>query len=584
MPTVWLKDRLLNGMDAVRACCGWATATAAGSATCAAALGDVARDGGSWQNAIVHYRNAVKWDPSLEHIWIQLGHAAKESGLWDEAESAYRTALQLNATNSDGHLQLAHLLKIRGHQAQALLHYRRALTLEPATFDARREIHWLLTHHNGAEWDFAQLAKSYKAAFVSPKIDKFSPSNQNTAIIDVTLVSNRTAFDLSKEMRAIRSTLETDFNCIDVAQVVWDEISEKFQCLNPTFLAEKEFNIVVVASVDVAHDKSHYSELLKLSADRRNLIAVVPAEGATPVIGSDLARLNNLTHITNLELWASEAELELIMAADVQFGRYRALRKANPVSDSSLDRYEPKQSQTPLSAGRDLFHCENIILPGDCRILDFADGAKFSGIDDGSISIRTNQRNWTNAGILLGDRPTNITIDTFSVDNSVLDINLLICTDRACEILIEGNLSAGEAVEPSKLAFPEEILGWINFRQRPASCGKMRFVIYGKASNHEAPVRLILVALRLGHDVSETLEAFLDAVARGRFPELRRRIARERIIALLRRSHASASKPLLCEPAARPVEPPADTVLDERMLFGLEEVQQAAAGKAATPA
>jgi len=38
-------------------------------------LGDMARDAKRWAEACFHYEAALKANPELDHIWVQLGHA-----------------------------------------------------------------------------------------------------------------------------------------------------------------------------------------------------------------------------------------------------------------------------------------------------------------------------------------------------------------------------------------------------------------------------------------------------------------------------------------------------------------------------
>ncbi|HUJ47439.1 MAG TPA: glycosyltransferase [Rhizomicrobium sp.] len=106
---------------------------------------DRSRDMRDWAGARAGYEEALRLDPTLQHIWIQLGHARKESGDHAAAETAYREALKLKPNDADGHLQLGHLLKIRNQLAGAMEAYSRALALEPGLLDARNEIEALKT-------------------------------------------------------------------------------------------------------------------------------------------------------------------------------------------------------------------------------------------------------------------------------------------------------------------------------------------------------------------------------------------------------------------------------------------------------
>lgn len=127
--------------------------TAVGPKTAAhlVAKADAARDAREWAEARANYEHALRIDPDLQHIWIQLGHAAKESGDHFAAECAYRKALQLNPQDADGFLQFGHLMKITGRLAAAFACYRYALALNPQMIDARKEIEAIQRRANRPE-------------------------------------------------------------------------------------------------------------------------------------------------------------------------------------------------------------------------------------------------------------------------------------------------------------------------------------------------------------------------------------------------------------------------------------------------
>ncbi|MDR3508716.1 MAG: glycosyltransferase [Caulobacteraceae bacterium] len=104
-----------------------------------------ARDAKDWAAAVVGYRDALRRDPTLAHIWIQLGHSHKEADQYPEAEVAYRQAAALNAVDAEPHLHLGHLRKRQGDEAAACRCYLRALRLAPGHPDALAELHSLAT-------------------------------------------------------------------------------------------------------------------------------------------------------------------------------------------------------------------------------------------------------------------------------------------------------------------------------------------------------------------------------------------------------------------------------------------------------
>src|SRR3954467_12624680 len=79
--------------------------------------GNTARNGHSWRDAAHAYREAVRLDPSLTHIWLQLGHAEKEQGRLEQAEAAYLQAAITAPALAEPCLHLGHIYKLSGDVA-----------------------------------------------------------------------------------------------------------------------------------------------------------------------------------------------------------------------------------------------------------------------------------------------------------------------------------------------------------------------------------------------------------------------------------------------------------------------------------
>lgn len=100
---------------------------------------DEARNRKDWPMAARRYAAALKLDPSLTGIWVQLGHALKESGSLWRAEEAYRRAVSLDPDDAENFLQLGHTLKLRGDAFGAAKAYGEAERLKPDDPHIRRE-------------------------------------------------------------------------------------------------------------------------------------------------------------------------------------------------------------------------------------------------------------------------------------------------------------------------------------------------------------------------------------------------------------------------------------------------------------
>jgi len=72
-----------------------------------------------WAAAAQFYREALRKDGTLVHIWVQLGHMEKELGNPEAAIAAYRMALSQDSTDTDAARHLAFLLKRQGNLIEA---------------------------------------------------------------------------------------------------------------------------------------------------------------------------------------------------------------------------------------------------------------------------------------------------------------------------------------------------------------------------------------------------------------------------------------------------------------------------------
>lgn len=126
------------------------------------AAGDAARDARQWSEAAIAYQAAVKENPRLAGIWVQLGHARKEGGNLEAASAAYQTALELEPEAADTHLQLGHLRKLQNRIPEAADFYTRAAEIDPTLRFALEELRYLAVR--GVELDTERLAGVTAAA------------------------------------------------------------------------------------------------------------------------------------------------------------------------------------------------------------------------------------------------------------------------------------------------------------------------------------------------------------------------------------------------------------------------------------
>jgi protein O-mannosyl-transferase len=91
------------------------------------------------EEAISHYREALRIYPAYAEAHNNLGVALRERGELEDAIQHYREALRINPAYAEAHYNLANALVNRGELEDAIGHYREALRIRPV--DAK-------THYN----------------------------------------------------------------------------------------------------------------------------------------------------------------------------------------------------------------------------------------------------------------------------------------------------------------------------------------------------------------------------------------------------------------------------------------------------
>ncbi len=99
---------------------------------------------GRLQEAIGHYREAVRIRPGFDRAWNNLGAALQALGRHAEAGPAFETALRANPRSADVRYNLAITLAATRRLREAEGRYREAIALDPANSDALANLGELL--------------------------------------------------------------------------------------------------------------------------------------------------------------------------------------------------------------------------------------------------------------------------------------------------------------------------------------------------------------------------------------------------------------------------------------------------------
>ncbi|MGE5215380.1 MAG: tetratricopeptide repeat protein [Chloroflexota bacterium] len=103
-------------------------------------LGYVLMARGQLNQAIEHFRTALRLNPAYEPAYNNLGYAFSTMGRADEAIEQFRKVLTLNPTNVDAHYNLGAALAKKGLSDQAVKEYVLALRLKPDDIGARNNL------------------------------------------------------------------------------------------------------------------------------------------------------------------------------------------------------------------------------------------------------------------------------------------------------------------------------------------------------------------------------------------------------------------------------------------------------------
>jgi Flp pilus assembly protein TadD len=115
---------------------------------------------GELDEAIVHYRAALRLKPDLAEAHNNLGIALHRKGQMDEAMTHYREALRLKPDHLAAHTNLGAALYTQGRLEEAIAHYREALRSQPRS----AEVHNNLATALDAQGRVSEAIRHYEEA------------------------------------------------------------------------------------------------------------------------------------------------------------------------------------------------------------------------------------------------------------------------------------------------------------------------------------------------------------------------------------------------------------------------------------
>jgi len=107
-------------------------------------LGTALRRKGELDEAIAQYKEALRINPDHAAAHLNLGDALEQKGGLDEAISQYQQALQIYPDYAKAHNNLGNAFLQKGNFTEAIAHYQAALKIEPYDSGAQNNLAWLL--------------------------------------------------------------------------------------------------------------------------------------------------------------------------------------------------------------------------------------------------------------------------------------------------------------------------------------------------------------------------------------------------------------------------------------------------------
>ena len=134
---------------------------------------------GELREAIKHYREALRINPTSVDAHNNLGTALSKRGKLREAIKHYQEALRINPADAEAHYNLANALSKRAELLEATKHYREALRINPTSVDAHYELGNALFQRG----ELLEAIKHYQGALRINPAYADAHSNLGTALL-----------------------------------------------------------------------------------------------------------------------------------------------------------------------------------------------------------------------------------------------------------------------------------------------------------------------------------------------------------------------------------------------------------------
>jgi tetratricopeptide (TPR) repeat protein len=132
-------------------------------------LGNAFEQKGLLDEAMFHYRKAVKLSPDYADAEYNLGRALFRKGQIDEAIACWQKTLSIHPDDADAHANLGDALLRKGLVRDAAAHYERSLEITPRSPAILNSLAWVLSTCSDA-----QLRNGSRAVSLSEQANQLS--------------------------------------------------------------------------------------------------------------------------------------------------------------------------------------------------------------------------------------------------------------------------------------------------------------------------------------------------------------------------------------------------------------------------
>ena len=126
-------------------------------------LGLALADRGQFDEAVDHYRQALEIKPDFVEAHNNLATTLAGSGKIDDAVAEYRKAIEIKPDYADAHFNLGNVLARCARFDEAMDHYRKALEIDPGFVEARNNLATTLARRGRIDEAIAEYRKALEA-------------------------------------------------------------------------------------------------------------------------------------------------------------------------------------------------------------------------------------------------------------------------------------------------------------------------------------------------------------------------------------------------------------------------------------